>query len=555
MYKTYVPIMAKKYTDREKMALVKELKRAKADLVFAAYRRTMGEKSAGLLDEAEECVDFLKKEGFNVGIWVAPTIGYGGDGSNSEKAPYERITTLEGNKVNAYCPLDEGFADELSAQFSRIAKMNITHILLEDDFTVSGGKFFLNTLACTGAPYWKNGPSLNSTIEAARWQSAFAKKNGIDVMTEGDTYPRPRFLVSASELEMYDMALRADGNSNAILKYMLDYNSRADYETGYVDRHVKNLSHYAEIEKRFSGLEAKGLYVFEEPHTVKDMDFSDVFGFAEFTSHGVLPLMSSWLVTDNSVPTSYEKTDGAVLAWGTSAQFLTEEELSKGVILDAVSAKILSERGIDVGFEKMESVKKPDGEYFFDDEDQTIVLTPTDRGFFRFTLKEGTNVKSAFYCSEAILGVAKGYSERTDEFPACYTYENNDGQRFMVYTFSPTFVKTKSEWHMGLFRNYYRQKQLVSGYKWLSGKELPAVCLKCPGLYIIAKGDENKLSLGLFNISPDEIERPEITLGESFASADFYNTKGTLEKETVTLSSPLPPYGFALVTLEKYKVQ
>ena len=160
-----------------------------------------------------------------------------------------------------------------------------------------------------------------------------------------------------------------------------------------------------------------------------------------------------------------------------------------------------------------------------------------------------------FYSSELILGVAKGYSERTDEFPACYTYENNDGQRFMVYTFSPTFVKTKSEWHMGLFRNYYRQKQLVSGYKWLSGNELPAVCLKCPGLYIIAKGDENKLSLGLFNISPDEIERPEITLGESFASADFYNTKGTLEKETVTLSSPLPSYGFALVTLEKYKVQ
>ena len=27
--------------------------------------------------------------------------------------------------------------------------MNITHILLEDDFTVSGGKFFLSTLACT----------------------------------------------------------------------------------------------------------------------------------------------------------------------------------------------------------------------------------------------------------------------------------------------------------------------------------------------------------------------------------------------------------------------
>lgn len=650
MFGTCVPVMAKKYSAGEMAALVGELKRAKADMVYAVYRRTMGDKSEMLLAETEECVNRLKKEGFNVGVWVAPTIGYGGEVIKSDKTPYQKITTLEGNTVNAYCPLDEDFLTELCAQFGRIAKMDITHILLEDDFTVSGGKFYLNTLACTcprhmkrledrigkhieteelkkallegkrnpirtafcdimgdtlrhaareiekavhsvslhmkigasansasyhiegapfieltkilagenrpfcritGAPYWKNGPSLNSTIETARWQSALCRKNGIDAMTEGDTYPRPRFLVSASELEMYDMVQRASGEATAILKYMLDYNSRADYETGYVDRHIKNEKVYAEIEKRFSHLQPKGLYVFEKPHNIKEMDFSEAFGFEAFTSHGVLPLMSSWVVTDNSVPTSYEETDGAVLSWGTSAQFLTEKELSKGVILDAVSAKLLHDRGIDVGFDKMEKAEKPDGEYFFDEEDQTIVLTPTDRGFFRFKLKEGAKVLSAFYRSELILGVAEGYEKRTDEFPACYTYENADGRRFMVFTFSPTFVKANSEWHMGLFRNYYRQKQLINGCEWLSGKALAAVCKKSPGLYTVVKGDEKSLSIGLFNISPDEIERPEILLGESYNSADFYNNSGTLSGKTVTLKEPVSPYGFTFVTLKK----
>ena len=56
----------------------------------------------------------------------------------------------------------------------------------------------------------------------------------IELVTEGDTYPRPRLWVSSSILEGYDMILRADGYTHTILKYMLDYNSSPSYETGYV---------------------------------------------------------------------------------------------------------------------------------------------------------------------------------------------------------------------------------------------------------------------------------------------------------------------------------
>lgn len=37
------------------------------------------------------------------------------------------------------------------------------------------------------------------------------------------------------------------------------------------------------------------------------------------------------------------------------------------------------------------------------------------------------------------LVVVPDYSEKFESFPACYLYENAKGQRFMVYTFAPTY--------------------------------------------------------------------------------------------------------------------
>lgn len=41
----------------------------------------------------------------------------------------------------------------------------------------------------TAAPYWHNGPTLNSIIEAARVQNVWCKENGIDAITEGTHIP------------------------------------------------------------------------------------------------------------------------------------------------------------------------------------------------------------------------------------------------------------------------------------------------------------------------------------------------------------------------------
>ncbi len=645
--------MGKIRTEKSWQKTIAELKRAKPDRVFIGYYRTL--ENAEAKKKAREVFKSIKgileNEGFKTGAWFCPTIGYGtapAAGDNDAEKYYRKITLTDGREVHAFCPLDDNFRRDLCDEFKGLAETGVDTILLEDDFTLTGGKTILDNLGClcdehlrllserlgenvmrdkllpyltegksnkyreeylrlmgetllkiagdiekavhsvapdtrigfssnsasyhlegasafqiaetlagknkpfvrlTAAPYWKNGPSLNSTIETARMQCAWFTERGTDVMTEGDTYPRPRFLVSAAELEMYDMILRADGNSTGILKYMLDSNSFADYDTGYIDFHTENAELYEEIEKRFKG-ENVGLRVLEYPHNTGLMDFDDSFNYFGLADHGTLPLISQWFVTDNSLPTTYGKTDGAALAFGTNAQFVTDGDLKQGLILDVKAARILSDKGIDVGFLKIESAPKPAGEYFFSEDDSTVASTERDGGYFKFTLKANARVLSRLYLAGETLSVVPDYSEKLESFPACYLYENADGQRFMVYTFAPTFVKTKSEWHDGIFRNYYRQKQLINGYEWLCGKPLPAVCEKHPHLYILCKREGEKLHIGLFNLSKDKIKNPEVKVDKAYTGLDCFNCEGSINGREIRLDTVLQPYSALIFTLK-----
>lgn len=71
-------------------------------------------------------------------------------------------------------------------------------------------------------------------------QMAWCKDSSVETFAEGDTYPSPCYQVSSRVLEMYDIALLADGASDGILKYMFDYSQKAEYETGYIRRHIAN---------------------------------------------------------------------------------------------------------------------------------------------------------------------------------------------------------------------------------------------------------------------------------------------------------------------------
>ncbi len=405
-------------------------------------------------------------------------------------------------------------------------------------------------LRLTGAPYWKNADSLNSCIETVKMQSYWAKD--IECFTEGDTLPRPRYFISASELEAYDMASVANNAGDGILKYMLDYNARADYETGYVDLHRRNKPRYDEIIKRFSGKESMGLNVAEYRDMYKKTAIGEDFSFALYGSRNYLPAMSQWMITDNSIPTAYGRTDSASIAFGENVTLLSDDMLKNGVITDAVGARCLMEKGIDVGIESYRKLRfRPIAEYFVPEDTYTGASLERDGVFYEFKLKENAEVLSCFVKGNQVLGTSHDDFGSCEQFPSCIYYENANGQKFMIYSFVPITVYTTNGWNTGLFRNYLRQKQLAAGIEKMQKRRLPAMLFGAPGLYTVCARDEKELSVALFNISKDWIFDGEVVLDKEYKNMDSYNIKAELSGDRVLLKEDIPPYGFALITLEE----
>ena len=93
-----------------------------------------------------------------------------------------------------------------------------------------------------GAPYWANGMAwgnrLQHTVELERMECSFINDKDVELLAEGDVYPRPRYRVPASYLEIYDTALRAAGCVSGIFKLiprpvmtLASFSSRMSRET------------------------------------------------------------------------------------------------------------------------------------------------------------------------------------------------------------------------------------------------------------------------------------------------------------------------------------
>lgn len=430
------------------------------------------------------------------------------------------------------------------------ASFNIEGVGIDELARIAAGKT-RPLIRLTGAPYWKNLPTFATNIEAVRLQSAWCGKD-IELITEGDTFPRPRHWIPSAELEAFDSILRAERSTEGILKYMLDYNSSPDYETGYIDRHLRNETLYAEIEKRFHSGQVEGLRVFENQFDFSDISFGDDHPFEQYGSTGYIPLATQWMLCDNSIPTVYGDSDGAALVFGENAKHVTEEMLGRGMVLDAPAAKILIQKGVDIGIERMEPVASPVAEGFPDYEACTIVGFERKGSFYRYQLKDGAKELSRFYLGGDGLGVIppEGVDEQNG-FTACLLYENGNGQRFMVYSFAIESVTVYSNWKHGLFRNYCRQKQIADGVKWLQKKPLPAMCFGNPNLYILCKRDGKKLTVGLWNIFADEVMTPVIHLDRKYAEIDCYRCNAHIEEDKVKFTTDIPPYSLAFFTVRE----
>ena len=390
-----------------------------------------------------------------------------------------------------------------------------------------------------GAPYWQRIfrhilTNMISVVDYTRHQAYECKKHGdITVVAEGDVYPRPRYACPAAYLEVFHTILLADGNFDKISKYALDYTSSVNYEKGYALEHERNTKLYSDIERIFKGKTAQGVHLvepFELPHLTHKLN--------EQPEQATPFSPSREILNANSIPAVFEV--GSVnLVFGENARGFDLELLKHGSVLDMEAARILAQKGVDVGFvscDKAElkplSINSPIYECYFDYGEKVAVYRLPQ--VYNLELKEGAQVRSEI-------------SLYRKKYVASYTYENADGARFLVLALDTSKCNPPSD----LLRNYCRQKQLIDSYAWLGGKPLAAICAGHPDLYLMVKTDADSMAIGLWNYFADKIHKPEIELSETYSSAEFINCEGKLEGNKLLISSTLYAYEFCFVHLKK----
>ena len=410
----------------------------------------------------------------------------------------------------------------------------------------------------SGAPYWEVA-TLGTNIETARLTAHWMDGTGVETISEGDTYPRPRYRVPANSLESFDMILRADGKADGILKYMLEYSSDVLYEKGYIERHTRNLPVYRLIDRLFKGKEDAGVNLYEKQRKIGQYVFDETEPFevsAPYLIFDTVIPTALVMAKDNSLPTAFGAEGYANFVFGENARDIDPEILKNGAVLDFKAAKILAERGIDVGFDGYSRMKKPNSEYFCERKDSVLVETPNadhSGQFFFMHLKKGAVTDSIFGYKRNKVSLFYGAEYAEETFPACYRYENKSGMRFVVYSFTASTVQVRqifSPWSTGLFRNYYRQKQLIDGIEWAQKKRLPATCAGNPDLYILCKKKGNSMAVGLWNLCNDSIYDARIRLDAEYTRAQVYYNEGTLCGDELCLAKEIPPYGFTFFTVE-----
>ncbi len=380
-------------------------------------------------------------------------------------------------------------------------------------------KPFLRTI---GAPYWEG--ELSDIIEDTRLQLHWCNGSEVEVFTEGDVYPRPRYNVPSKLLEFFDLALIADGNSDGILKYMFDYNRKPEYETGYIERHIKNESLRASIAEIFSGKSPIGVNAVNVLHKVENWQLPE-----ECEDKIALKMIDAYkstsrlLLARNSIPSAFNGDGLPMLICGENARYVDLKALKYGAVLDIIAARILTERGVDVGFIS-EAPGKFKAELHISEDDEIFITNKSC--LIGIRCNDDAEIVSRFLPENVV---------------ASYRYENASGERFFVLG-CDIYSSCQNESETNYFNNYHRQRELISAFEYVGQKKLPVTCPNCPKLYILASTDGEAMSVLMLNIFPDEVISPEIKLGKKYSKIRFVCGSGKLCGDTVTLSE-IPAYG------------
>ncbi len=305
---------------------------------------------------------------------------------------------------------------------------------------------------------------------------------------------------------------------------MFPYEMNVSYETGYIDRHLSGMETKKQIKALFDGKESCGVRVYGAMHKIRDFVMPDTLEYRIVDKLQVIyKTYTSAILSRNGIPTCYTDSEYPVMVCGESARHISLYELSHGAILDSAAARILTERGVDVGLCDVQLYYGARGELYL--EANEVIADVSGCRLAKLKCNENAVVHSRIL---------------PDNLPGMYTYENNDGVRFFVIACDIQFSSENSNY----FVNYYRQKAVADCIQWVAGKRLPALCLKEPNLYVMTAKGDNKMSVLMMNVFMDDIEKVTFTLDKEYSAVRFVNCSGRLDKDKIYIDF-IGAYGFA----------
>ena len=401
-------------------------------------------------------------------------------------------------------------------------------------------------LRFTGAPYWCNtvkgrfpGQKLNTVIECAREQAAWSRDSGVEVFGEADSYPRPTYQSHANLIECFDIAMQAEGVKS--LKYLFDYYSGPEYEQKYYKLHLRDIPLYQHIVKTFDGLQDAGVRLYRSFDRVRYADFGSEFP-------GEKPVMrtffsaASAMLTQLCIPVCYTGKAKVGAAFGEDVLDIPEDQFPEKLILDLPAAKLLTEKGVDLGISEItpcagsgrEVYLQPDGTKapISISNSGLALMGPMHCGFYDVKLSASAEVLSEFVYHDG---------NRPSSFRYC-----SGNTEFFILLFDAAALGQSSSAEC----SYYRQAQLMD----FIGNAYPAVKGEA-GVYALCKqrADGKKMAVLLENLSYDTLFDFAIELDGSWDAVSLYGGEGILseDKKRFSVTTDLPSGGALVLELTK----
>ena len=281
-----------------------------------------------------------------------------------------------GESLMEFCRAMRKAADEVDqdatlATCLSISQFDLDGVDVSEMVRVLAGRTKRPFVRLSGATYWVRhkgnsrnfGQGLGGVVEFIRWQTALMKKAGIVPLDENDPYPRDIGVVPEGMCEAYDRAMIAEGDivrNKYVLRRNVKTNRGIDPE--YLAAHLAGVDEAKRIESAFSGASPVGFEVFAPEHLLRDATLPKKYiGKRNLVKFFSQP-MAGILLAANGAPTRYDRDTGAPLAaFGPAAAKLPLEWLSRGVVLDQEGARLLHERGVDVGLAADSGARNVDG--------------------------------------------------------------------------------------------------------------------------------------------------------------------------------------------------